>query len=56
LHSWLKQELNAILNTLPAPAPILSQDKTRMIWESWREGVTIKATLGSGRKQHRRWV
>jgi hypothetical protein len=45
LHPWLKQELNTILSTLPEPEPVLSQEETCIIWESWREGLTIKATL-----------
>lgn len=41
LHSWLKQELSDLLATLPEPEPVLSQDELRVIWESWREGLTI---------------
>lgn len=47
LHGWLKQELGAIVKTLPSPqtenpldAPIV-----RAVWERWQEGLTLKPTL-----------
>jgi hypothetical protein len=45
LHAWLKQELEAILETLASPTPDLSQGDRHTWWESWREGLTVKATL-----------
>lgn len=45
LHTWLKEELCAILATLPEPAPVTDPHANRLGWESWREGVSVKATL-----------
>jgi len=47
LHGWLKTELTAILATLPDPAPVTDLQSNRDLWESWREGVTVKATLSA---------
>jgi hypothetical protein len=47
LHGWLKTELEAILSTLPTPAPRLDVEENRRFWESWREGITVKATLSA---------
>lgn len=45
LHGWLKQELTAILATLPTP-PVRPQAdlSMRSIWERWQADLTIKAT------------
>jgi hypothetical protein len=45
LHAWLKQELSAILAMLPQPDTELPQADNQAWWESWREGLTVKATL-----------
>jgi hypothetical protein len=45
LHGWLKEELTAILTDLPKPEVELSPVENRALWESWREGLTTKATL-----------
>lgn len=47
LHGWLKQELTAILQTLPAPATHDTRDaaELRGLWERWQEGLSVKATL-----------
>ena len=45
LHAWLKKELAAILDSQPTAGPELSPAENRAIWESWREGLTVKATL-----------
>jgi len=45
LHGWLKTELTAILTALPEPKPVLNAEANRAFWESWREGLTVKATL-----------
>ena len=47
LHGWLKQELSAILATLPEPAPITNLQTNCAFWESWREGLTVKAILST---------
>lgn len=45
LHPWLKQELSAILATLPPPA--LDQDPTliRQAWTEWYEGLSTPLSL-----------
>jgi hypothetical protein len=45
LHGWLKQELNAILAALPEPCPLLDRQANRAIWESWQQGLGVKALL-----------
>lgn len=45
LHPWLKEELSAIVKTLPKPHIPLSLEENRAIWESWREGLKIRVTL-----------
>ena len=45
LHPWLKDELTAILKTLPSPRYPLSPEENRAVWESWREGLTLRVTL-----------
>jgi hypothetical protein len=47
LHGWLKEELTAILATLPEPPPVTDPQSNRRAWESWREGLTVKATLSA---------
>jgi hypothetical protein len=47
LHGWLKEELTAILATLPEPPPVTDPQGNRRAWESWREGLTVKATLSA---------
>jgi hypothetical protein len=47
LHGWLKEELAAILTTLPEPTPVTNRQDNRRAWESWREGLTVKATLSA---------
>jgi transposase len=44
LHSWLKQELTAVLATLPAAAP-LDPAATRALWQTWQTGLTLPFTL-----------
>jgi len=46
LHGWLKQELAAIVDALPQAQSLLSSDENRAVWESWREGLISKASLG----------
>jgi hypothetical protein len=45
LHGWLKAELTAILATLPEPNLLINPQTNRAFWESWREGLTVKASL-----------
>lgn len=44
LHPWLRDEVAAILATLPAPTPGLSPAETRHQWERWQEGLTVRIT------------
>lgn len=46
LHPWLKEELAAILATLPAPASeAVPVEATRSRWEAWQEGLSVRFTL-----------
>jgi hypothetical protein len=50
LHPWLKEQLRAILRTLPPPPPPPppqppSPGKNRAMWKSWQEGLTVGITL-----------
>jgi len=45
LHPWLKQELTAILATLPQPRESLEIEAKRERWESWFAGLTERPTL-----------
>lgn len=45
LHPWLKQELVEIVHSLPPPTVSLSADETRLVWQQWRENLSIKFTL-----------
>ena len=42
LHPWLKAELTAILDRLPAPPSTLSPAQVRELWEQWQEGLSIR--------------
>jgi transposase len=44
LHGWLKEELAAIVATLPAQ-PTRSRRATRRVWEHWQEGLAGRITL-----------
>ncbi len=44
LHGWLKEELAAIIASLPPPSK-LSRRANRKMWESWQEGLQVKITL-----------
>lgn len=44
LHGWLKDELTAILATLPQAVPS-AQEPTRALWEAWRVGLTAQVTM-----------
>lgn len=48
LHEWLKAELTDVLAALPPPSEEMSQlssQAMRELWESWREGLGVVATL-----------
>ena len=44
-HSWLQQELAAIVAALPAPHGCLSGAACRAAWETWQEGLSVRLTL-----------
>ena len=44
LHPWLKQELSAILETLPAPRAA-DQPTLRQLWETWQAGLDTPISL-----------
>jgi hypothetical protein len=44
LHPWVERELTAILAACPAP-PAQSAAQRRVIWETWRAGLTLPFTL-----------
>lgn len=44
LHGWLKQELTAISDSLPA-AELPDAGVLREAWERWQRGLTVKPTL-----------
>jgi hypothetical protein len=46
LHPWLKRERAAILAAMPAsPAESVAAQASRVAWERWQGGLTIKPTL-----------
>lgn len=45
LHGWLKQELTAILDTLPEATVPADAGTLRAAWERWQCGLTVKPTL-----------
>jgi hypothetical protein len=47
LHGWLKTELLVILDTLPETVTPMDADSNRAVWESWRNGLTVKPTLST---------
>lgn len=44
LHPWLKEELEAILKTLPQREAV-SAEQNQAEWRSWQEGLSVKVTL-----------
>jgi len=49
LHSWLKEEVSAIVKTLPEPQKPLGAEENRQVWASWREGLAVRVTLPAQR-------
>jgi len=45
LHPWLKENLAEILAELPPPAHPISDEANLIIWETWRQGLSVKFTL-----------
>lgn len=45
LHAWLKSEVDALLATLPEPAPLPDLSASRERWTRWQEGLQVKITL-----------
>ena len=45
LHPWLKEELEAILASLPAPAAPPDPAAKRAAWEAWQHGLSARFTL-----------
>lgn len=45
LHAWLKQEVTALVATLPEPEPVTAPDRLRRQWTRWQEGLRVKITL-----------
>ena len=45
LHAWLKQEIRALLATLPSPIPAADPETTRIQWTRWQEGLHRRITL-----------
>ena len=45
LHPWLKEELSAVLETLPQPKEVLGGEQNRAEWKSWQEGLSVRITL-----------
>src|SRR5690606_10211749 len=42
---WLKQELTAILNSLPTPTAAVDPVALRALWDSWFAGLAAPPTL-----------
>ena len=49
LHGWLKEELTAILGTLPPAEAPADSERPRALWERWQRGLTVKPTLAQQR-------
>jgi hypothetical protein len=45
LHPWMKQQLAEIIQTLPTPVDAMSATETDLIWQRWRENLSIKFTF-----------
>jgi hypothetical protein len=44
LHTWLKAELSAILQTLPEIG-LLDAETNRQVWVAWQEGLSLPTTF-----------
>jgi transposase len=45
MHGWLKEAPAAIVETLPASAETSDPASTRVLWEAWQQGLTVRFTL-----------
>ena len=45
LHGWLKQELSAILATLPDPVTVPTAEGIQALWATWTAELTHYPTL-----------
>ncbi len=45
LHPWLKQELAEIVQSLPASTGSMNAEETQLLWQQWRQNLSIKFTL-----------
>jgi hypothetical protein len=45
LHPWLKEQLSAILERLPAVTVERDVSQTRAMWERWQAGLSVRFTL-----------
>jgi len=39
LHPWLKEQIEAILKTLPEK-PSLDEETNRQVWQAWQQGLS----------------
>jgi hypothetical protein len=44
LHPWLKEQIEAILKTLPEK-PVLDEETNRQSWKAWQQGLSKRITL-----------
>jgi len=44
LHPWIRQQIEAILKTLPEK-PILDEESNRQVWKAWQRGLSVRITL-----------
>jgi hypothetical protein len=45
LHTWLKNDLEKRLATLPPPVAVCAEAANRAQWMSWQEGLEVRFTL-----------
>jgi hypothetical protein len=45
LHPWLKEQFEAVLQSLPERETVLSAEENLAEWKSWQEGLSVKITL-----------
>jgi len=44
LHPWLKEQIQAILKTLPGKT-MLDEETNRQVWQAWQQGLSKRITL-----------
>jgi len=45
LHTWLQEQLGAIVATLPPPSCVPAPEPNRLLWQRWQEGLQVRITL-----------